>query len=437
MQRARRLSVVYLLTPTSNHNRRLHLKFSRRLYIFWLLHQTTTNKPTCRNSYELYIFWLLHQTTTSLTSSSSLLLLYIFWLLHQTTTRGGQSVFYPRCISFDSYIKPQLAPITLLPVIRCISFDSYIKPQPVSIFRILNWCCISFDSYIKPQRWAATTLCKPSCISFDSYIKPQRGANWTLWTSGCISFDSYIKPQQDGRTYLCCRVVYLLTPTSNHNYWHATELSFWLYIFWLLHQTTTVKTLYRAIDSCISFDSYIKPQPSTLLALNGSVVYLLTPTSNHNVNGTSTDITSLYIFWLLHQTTTKTPRASNASSCISFDSYIKPQQILTSLLHGIVVYLLTPTSNHNEGARWWLDDTLYIFWLLHQTTTVRAAAPAGWQLYIFWLLHQTTTDRLAVLKKQGCISFDSYIKPQLFLGGFLQQLVVYLLTPTSNHNQVW
>ena len=35
--------------------------------------------------------------------------------------------------------------------------------------------------------------------------------------------------------------------------------------------------------SCISFDSYIKPQRVKNIAETRSVVYLLIPTSNHNV----------------------------------------------------------------------------------------------------------------------------------------------------------
>ena len=33
--------------------------------------------------------------------------------------------------------------------------------------------CISFDSYIKPQLSAKAVRLATSCISFDSYIKPQ------------------------------------------------------------------------------------------------------------------------------------------------------------------------------------------------------------------------------------------------------------------------
>ena len=36
-----------------------------------------------------------------------------------------------RCISFDSYIKPQLPISMVYPIRRCISFDSYIKPQHI------------------------------------------------------------------------------------------------------------------------------------------------------------------------------------------------------------------------------------------------------------------------------------------------------------------
>ena len=41
-------------------------------------------------------------------------------------------------------------------------------------------------------------------------------------------------------------------------------------------------------------------------------------------------------------------RESEAVSCISFDSYIKPQPIFVLLLVHKVVYLLIPTSNHNK-----------------------------------------------------------------------------------------
>ena len=147
-------------------------------------------------------------------------------------------------------------------------------------------------------------------------------------SDGCISFDSYIKPQQPPVRESPKHVVYLLIPTSNHNYATFRKSHTRLYIFWFLHQTTTNLILLVIHISCISFDSYIKPQRRTGL------------------------------LW-------------HCPSCISFDSYIKPQHWTYSGCPRCVVYLLIPTSNHNtltQSSNAWL---LYIFWFLHQTTTLQ------------------------------------------------------------------
>ena len=405
--------VVYLLTPTSNHNFIPRESYFWGLYIFWLLHQTTTYFDLFWKHEELYIFWLLHQTTTTISlllnvcsciSFDSYIkpqqwvpwcpsvpvvylltptsnhnwcsettieqMLYIFWLLHQTTTEKAASIAEACCISFDSYIKPQLLRFLLsllcvvylltptsnhnyiqdgyklqklyifwllhqtttlmlmhLVISSCISFDSYIKPQLVIIRTCRTACCISFDSYIKPQRIGICYFSTNRCISFDSYIKPQLANAYTAPSSCCISFDSYIKPQRNSPLRWNRSVVYLLTPTSNHN---------------------------RLVVRIFS----------------GRVVYLLTPTSNHNM-----------------------------------------YRIV--LITGEVVYLLTPTSNHNSREVGDSPLKLYIFWLLHQTTTVMLLAICLVTLYIFWLLHQTTTLMRKYFIYLSCISFDSYIKPQL------------------------
>ena len=188
------------------------------------------------------------------------------------------------------------------------------------------------------------------CISFDSYIKPRRFLCLCWMPVRCISFDSYIKPQQKSVRISLVWVVYLLTPTSNHNITTTLDEYKALYIFWLLHQTTTLSA-----DGRIGF--------------------------------------KLYIFWLLHQTTT----------------------LNTSDLSKV---------------------KLYIFWLLHQTTTWTLDRRKTFGLYIFWLLHQTTTRLLYRCGRARCISFDSYIKPQLYVTAYARRNVVYLLTPTSNHNGV-
>ena len=251
--------------------------------------------------------------------------LYIFWFLHQTTT--------PTCVRAC--------------VSRCISFDSYIKPQPESTAASRKHCCISFDSYIKPQP-----------------------LSWRGW-SPCVVY--LLIPTSnhnlDGSSKYLTDVVYLLIPTSNHNKTLAGSICIWLYIFWFLHQTTTVTSISQSVPCCISFDSYIKPQ-------------------QHGSDG-----------------------CFNAG-CISFDSYIKPQLVIVFICIFAVVYLLIPTSNHNPPYFPNFKLLLYIFWFLHQTTTVSILLRINIWLYIFWFLHQTTTCSARVNSIACCISFDSYIKPQ-------------------------
>ena len=68
-------------------------------------------------------------------------------------------------------------------------------------------------------------------MSFDSYIKPQLLTKTTKERMGCISFDSYIKPQLLFCLSARYLVVYLLIPTSNHNYYFAFLRVILLYIF--------------------------------------------------------------------------------------------------------------------------------------------------------------------------------------------------------------
>ena len=185
----------------------------------------------------------------------------------------------------------------------------------------------------------------------------------------CLSLDSYIKPQQRFSISLRRLVVYLLIPTSNHN----SELDI---CKWLL------------------------------------VVYLLIPTSNHNWWWTSPFRFGLFISWFLHQTTTLNWIPLSLTCCLSLDSYIKPQ--------------LGTVASH---------ALMFISWFLHQTTTIHGHRLAPDWLFISWFLHQTTTSTPQVFNVQSCLSLDSYIKPQLISRTSVRRLVVYLLIPTSNHNQ--
>ena len=117
-------------------------------------------------------------------------------------------------------------------------------------------------------------------------------------------FMSYIKPQLSAEPSALLVVVYRTIPTSNHNLWLAIHFTLMLYIILFLHQTTTCRvcmvisellyiilflhqtTTRMAVEpflpSCISYYSYIKPQPERERKDDCVVVYHTIPTSNHN-----------------------------------------------------------------------------------------------------------------------------------------------------------
>ena len=361
--------VVYLLIPTSNHNLNLTNKIQSEV-VYLLI-------PTSNHNVKQW--------------HSHVLKLYIFWFLHQTTTRLRPALILGRCISFDSYIKPQ---------------------------RLSYWWRLADVVYL---------LIPTSNHNFRPPMQPS------------------------------AFVVYLLIPTSNHNlksllyaahqlyiFWflHQTTTGFvqgvsnlGLYIFWFLHQTTTNSILLACSRSCISFDSYIKPQPFCLIHFIATVVYLLIPTSNHNYLSVYPLLVTLYIFWFLHQTTTGSYINRNNASCISFDSYIKPQ-LITSIARErnscisfdsyikpqlfdvwlfipIVVYLLIPTSNHND-----IGSTIaggYVVYLLIPTSNHNPRPRLERPWTVVYLLIPTSNHNFHYLL-------------------FKMRWVVYLLIPTSNHN---
>ena len=142
---------------------------------------------------------------------------------------------------------------------------------------------------------------------------------------------------------------------------------------------------------CISYYSYIKPQPSEECSLREYVVYRTIPTSNHNLWRFLAFSSALYIVLFLHQTTT-------------------------------------------DRIRKFIQRTLYIVLFLHQTTTDFPVSDGKCKLYIVLFLHQTTTNGYGYLFKWCCISYYSYIKPQLPDALCFLESVVYRTIPTSNHN---
>ena len=121
------------------------------------------------------------------------------------------------------------------------------------------------------------------CISYISYIKPQLILEFIYFKSRCISYISYIKPQPSLHNFLPIIVVSLIYPTSNHNYNLIYIYQLRLYLLYILHQTTTSERCSVASNE-------------------------------------------LYLLYILHQTTTFVQIDFFLFCCISYISYIKPQQ---------------------------------------------------------------------------------------------------------------
>ena len=165
-----------------------------------------------------------------------------------------------------------------------------------------------------------------------------------------------------------------------------------LYIFYILHQTTTCCLSVCQRQCCISFISYIKPQPATNGVTERDVVYLLYPTSNHNRN--LHPMRQQWVVYLLY------PTSNHNLGYLPRYWYWVVYLLYPTSNHNLgylprywywVVYLLYPTSNHNQGIRDVLFDE--VVYLLYPTSNHNLAVTflISSMLYIFYILHQTTT----------------------------------------------
>ena len=143
--------------------------------------------------------------------------------------------------------------------------------------------------------------------------------------------------------------------------------------------------------SCLSLDSYIKPQLASVACMPWLVVYLLIPTSNHNVGLSVPRVYLLFISWFLHQTTTLRCIALELPGCLSLDSYIKPQL-------GI---------NHKHFAQRCLSLDSYIKPQLKVHITLMVLRCLSLDSYI-----KPQPNIRQMFCKARCLSLDSYIKPQ-------------------------
>ena len=190
----------------------------------------------------------------------------------------------------------------------------------------------------------------------------------------------------------CWTVVYLLIPTSNHNVMPDVTVVEKLFISWFLHQTTTSALNTFPCRCCLSLDSYIKPQPARPCREGLSVVYLLIPTSNHNLRFVR--LRPLFVVYLLIPTSNHNHVARQVCAwCVVY--LLIPTSNHNRYGHvgppHSVVYLLIPTSNHNQRAE--RSRRREVVYLLIPTSNHNLCCLACFFLWLFisWFLHQTTT----------------------------------------------
>ena len=164
-----------------------------------------------------------------------------------------------------------------------------------------------------------------------------------------------------------------------------------LYLLYILHQTTTNYDMTPYEVCCISCISYIKPQLSTVTTFKILVVSLVYPTSNHNSQGCC-PVCSLVVS-LVYPTSNHN---FADTACITTTLYL--------------LYILHQTTT--PLMRYYTKSTLYLLYILHQTTTNAVSDQKPDSLYLLYILHQTTTAELRLTNAPSCISCISYIKPQ-------------------------
>ena len=177
---------------------------------------------------------------------------------------------------------------------------------------------------------------------------------------------------------------------------------------------------------------------------------------NNSCNYAAFQYCRLYLIEILHQTTTHCKCIQFTLCCILSKFYIKPQHRFDWFFLFCVVSYRNSTSNHNmshwratsQGVVSYRNSTsnhnsraypnslmsLYLIEILHQTTTVTAAAQLLAQLYLIEILHQTTTEFVPMKRRMCCILSKFYIKPQLCHGACYYTAVVSYRNSTSNHN---
>ena len=126
---------------------------------------------------------------------------------------------------------------------------------------------LCFWLYIVLFLHQTTTSGIPSILYSMLYIVLFLHQTTTRWISASTAASLYI--------------VLFLHQTTTMRHSPLTMLK--LYIVLFLHQTTTGDTVQVSPNCCISYYSYIKPQPRYFDYKTDVVVYRTIPTSNHNL----------------------------------------------------------------------------------------------------------------------------------------------------------
>ena len=125
--------VVYRTIPTSNHNLSVHASVFA-IVVYRTIPTSNHNMRRYNKKDEKVVYRTIPTSNHNLQKQAKALnLLYIVLFLHQTTTGVAFEHSEECCISYYSYIKPQLPLNTAAFVRGCISYYSYIKPQPIML----------------------------------------------------------------------------------------------------------------------------------------------------------------------------------------------------------------------------------------------------------------------------------------------------------------
>ena len=318
-------------------------------------------------------------------------------------------------------------------------------------------CCISFCSYIKPQLFSSCSrLC---CVVYRSIPTSNRNLLDKRSLRIIVVYRSIPtsnrNPWRKRSRWCSLYIVLFLHQTATC--FCCSNFAFWLYIVLFLHQTATLCPS-RYVCCMLYIVLFLHQtatarQPTQVWLWLYIVLFLHQTATLHSAQLV---VCMLYIVLFLHQTATTTKGSLTTSCCISFYSYIKPQHERLPLISLCVVYRSIPTSNRNKQIDYYSFVLLYIVLFLHQTATVSSATflicslyivlflhqtatgtmsralhgllyivlflhqtatsiyerILGCSLYIVLFLHQTATKGRLNVKTSSCISFYSYIKPQ-------------------------